>query len=101
MPELFVIVEVFIPQSQRHHPLQEKFLDGEFDEFFVPMIGETPGKLPDDAEPVLDFPQEQPARIGGDGSAIKIGHDFASSVRLKQKALSVTLCHDETFLFCV
>ena len=87
--------------SQSHHPLEQKFFDREFDEIIIPMIGETPGKLPDDSKPLFKFPQEQPAGIGGDRSPSKIHHDFPASMGLKEEALSVTLCHDETSLICV
>jgi hypothetical protein len=41
-------------------------------------------------------PSGQTAGIGGDLPAIKVGENFAASMRLKEKRLCVALCHDET-----
>jgi hypothetical protein len=60
------------------------------------MIGETPGKLADDAEPLFDLTEQEPSGVGSDRSAVEIGNDVAASVGLKQERLSVTVCHDET-----
>jgi hypothetical protein len=60
------------------------------------MIGETPGKLADDAEPLFDLAEQESSGVGGDGAAVKLGDDLAADVRLKEQRLSVTVCHDET-----
>src|SRR5690606_21062742 len=81
---------------QSHHPLQQQLFDGELDLFLVPMIGETPGTLADDAEPLLDLAKQESSGVGGDRSAVEIRNDLARSLGLKQERLSVTVCHDET-----
>jgi hypothetical protein len=95
MPELLVVVEILVAEGQGHDPLEEEFEGGEFELFFIPMIGEAASELADDAEAFFNLPEEQSASIGGDGSAVELGDDFSAVVGLKQERLSVTVCHDE------
>jgi hypothetical protein len=91
-----VVVEVFVAEGQSHDPLEEEFLDGEFELLFIAMIGEAVGELLDDAELLFDLAEEESPGVGGDGSAVEVGDDYASCVGLKEKRLWVTVCHDET-----
>jgi len=66
MPQLVVVVEIFVAQSQAKDSLPQQLLDRMFDQFFIAIISETAGQLPDDARLLLDLPQQQPTGIGGD-----------------------------------
>ena len=63
-----------------------------FDQFFIAMIGETPGQSADDARMLLDLPQQQSAGIRGDRPTIETSHHFPPPEGLKLKRLLNTLC---------
>ena len=86
-----MIVELFIPQSDSRHPLRQQFQRGELDELRITIISERPDERLENAEPLIDFPQQQPARVRSDRSPIKRRHNFASPMPLKQQPLTVTL----------
>ena len=49
VPQLIMIVEILVAQGQPINPLGDEFFDRMLDQIGITMIGETPGKLPDDA----------------------------------------------------
>ena len=55
-----MIIEVFIAQSQSHHPLLDQRLDTMFNLIRVPIILKTPVQPLQDMGALLDFPQQSP-----------------------------------------
>ena len=92
VPQLVVIIEVFVTQGQSEDPLPQKLLDRVFDPFFVAMIGKTLSQLPDDARVLLDLSQQQTTGIRGDRAAVKPDRDSTAGEGLKIERLSLTLC---------
>lgn len=97
-PQSVMIIEIFVPESQPHDALQKKFLDREFNQFLISMVGKTSGKLSHNPKPLLNFAEQKTSRIGSDHSPIEIRDNFSTRMRLKKKPLSCTHCHDETAL---
>jgi hypothetical protein len=71
--EIVVIVEIFVSQGQAIDALSDELLKGVFDELGIAMVGETTGKLADDAGEFFDLPQQQGAAVGGDAATVKVG----------------------------
>ncbi len=92
VPQVVVVVEVFIAQGQAVDPLGEQFFDGVLDEVGVAMIGEAAGELAEDAGDLLDLAEQQCPAVGGDVAAVEIGEDFSSAEHGKVEEGGVTLC---------
>jgi hypothetical protein len=99
--QLVVIGEVFVSQSDAVHPLGDQFGDGMFDEFRVAIIGEALGESLDNGRFPFDFPQQQPAGVGGDVPAIEDSNDFPLAEGLKSESIRVTLCLHWVVLLCL
>jgi hypothetical protein len=96
MPQLVVVVEIFVAQAQTEDALLDQFGQGVFDEVRVAAICETAGKLFDKTKLGFDLPQQQSARIGGDLAAIKATHHRARTQVLEKQLRLPTLCHSKT-----
>ena len=81
------IVQILVPQRQRIDPLRHQLQHRVLDQIRVPLILETLRKLSNDSKARFHFPQQQPTRIRGDHSAVKIALDFSSAQPLKLKPL--------------
>ncbi len=92
VPQLLVIVQVFVSQGQPIDSLGHQLLHRMFDQIGIPIIGEAGGKLAQDPNALLDLPQEQTTTITGDRSAVKLRPDLASLLGMKSKANLGTLC---------
>src|SRR5258708_34145824 len=91
-PQLFVIVQIFISQSQPIDSLGDQLLHWMFDQIGVPIIGEAGRKLPEDPNALLDLPQQQTTTIAGDRSTVELRADLASLLGMKSEDNLVTLC---------
>jgi hypothetical protein len=90
--ESVVVVEVFVAQAQAEDTLAEELGQGVFDELGVAIVGEAACEGVEEAEGVIDFAEEQAARVRGDDAAIKGGDDLAGSEVLEIEAEGVTVC---------
>ena len=82
MPQLFMIVEVFITQSDTPDSLPQQFRDGELT-VLTAMIRETCGKRSKNTEPLFHFPQQQSTAVGRDPATIKCCTNFSPPVTLE------------------
>jgi len=87
-----VVVEVLITQAQAEDALPEQLRKGVLDEVGVAVVGEATGELLDEVEPGFDLAEEQSARVGGDGDAVKARTDLAVAEGLKRQGGRGTLC---------
>ena len=81
IPQLLVIVQIFISQGQPIDSLGHQLLYRMFDQIGIPIIGEAGGKLVEDPNALLDLPQQQTTAIAGDCPAIELRPDVASLLR--------------------
>jgi hypothetical protein len=100
MPQLLMVVEILVSQSNPPHTLSQKFFDSEFDRIRTAVVSEGLAERPQDAEPFFDLPQQQSAGVRRDPPAIERRRNFPPSVSLEQQLLSVTLCSHETASCC-
>src|SRR5262245_16591124 len=91
-----VVVEVFVAQAQAEDTLPQEFRERVFDPLGVAVIAEAARELLDEAELVLDFAQQQAARIGRDQSAVETRDDGAGAQVLEMQFGWITLCHSKT-----
>jgi hypothetical protein len=78
-PQLIVIVEIFIAQTQSIGPLSDQFLDRELDESRIAIISKTRRESPDDSRPLLHLSQQQPTGVSRDVAAVKVTYHFSIS----------------------
>ena len=98
VPQLLVIVQIFISQGQPIDSLGHQLLHRMFDQIGVPIIREAGGKLVEDPDALLDLPQEQPTAVTGDRSAVELRTDLASLLGMKSEDKLVTLCGHKAVL---
>ena len=79
MPQVIVVVEVFVAQGQGIDSLGYEMFKGVLDELGVTMIGKASGELPNDTGEFLGLAEQQAAAVGRDVAAIKIGQDLAGA----------------------
>jgi hypothetical protein len=82
MPQLLMIVEALIPQSDPHHTLSQQLQRGELHQLRIAMISECPHERLEISKPLIDFPQQQPASVRSDRSAIKSCRNLPSPLSL-------------------
>ena len=75
VPQLVVIVEVFVAQAQPEDALLEEFGERVLDQVGVAVIGEAAGELFDEVEAAFDLAEEQAAGVGGHVATVKAGDD--------------------------
>jgi hypothetical protein len=81
LPQLLVIVEVFITEGQAIDPLGHQLFHRVFNQIGIPIIPEAGGKLAHDSDAFLDFSQQQPASFGRDGPTVKLSLASSSTKR--------------------
>lgn len=79
MPQVIVVVEVFVAQGQGIDSLGYEMFKGVLDELGVTMIGKASGELPNDTGEFLGLAEQQAAAVGRDVAAIKRGEDLAGA----------------------
>ena len=78
---------------------EDKILHRMLYRFRFSIIGETLRELPQDTGPLFHFPQQHPAGVRRDISAIKLRHDFSASQGMKFNRFRFTLCHQKGRLY--
>jgi hypothetical protein len=92
MPQIVMIVQIFVPQTQPVHALSNQFFNRVLDPPRIAMINETVSKPSNDSSREFDFSQQQPAAVGCDRSSIESSDYFATSEPLKRQRFFLTLC---------
>lgn len=92
MTQRVVVVEVLVPQGQGKYQLGDKFVNRVFDQFGIAVVGEAGGKSPQNTRFGLHLPQQQAARVRGDGPAIESGGDRTVPQGLEIELSYATLC---------
>src|SRR5262249_49932538 len=92
--ELVMVVEVLVAQAQAEDALLEEVRQGVLDLVGVAVVPEAAGQLVEEVEPGLEFAEEQPAGIGGDGGAVEAGDDVARSEAVEKQIGGVTRCQN-------
>ena len=87
-----MVVEILVAQAQPQDPLLDQRLDGVFDPFRIPMIGEALAQPTQNPGPLLHFAQEDAPGVGGDLAAVEPAYDVPSVQALKSELCSGTLC---------
>ena len=91
-----VVDEVFVAEAEAEDALLEQIGQGVLDEFRIAVVGEAAGEWFEEAELGFDLTEEQAAGVGGDGSAVEAGDDFAGAEVLEEQGRGVTGCHGVT-----
>jgi len=97
-PQLVVIVQIFIAQRQRKHPLRHKFLHRVLDPLRIAMVGKAGGQPLHDLHPLLHLPQQQSTGVAGDRATVKPTLYFALRQGMKFERFLVTLCMQKAVL---
>ena len=92
VPQVVMVVEVFITECQTVDPLGEELFDGMLDPVGITVIGVAGGKLPDDARETFGLTQQQAPRIGSHLATVKTGHHISATEGVKRKRFWITLC---------
>ena len=87
-----VIVEILVAERKAIHPLRHQRLNAVLNALRIPVVGETGREAPQHAEPMVYLPQQEPAAIRGDPTAIEPTHNIAPAQCLKFKLSRYTLC---------
>ena len=99
--QLVMVIEIFIPQTQPHHPLLDQRLHRMFDAFRVAMVRETLAHPSQHPRALLHFAQQHCARIRGDLAAVEPPDHFTRIQVVKYQFRLVTLCrHEAVLLLC-
>ena len=99
VPQLVVIVEIFVSQRQTVDPLRDQLQDGVLDQVLVPSVEKTPGQTWEQIQALVGLAQQQRATVGTDRAAIESGHNLPRTAVFKSEAGLGTLCHSEGRLF--
>src|SRR3974377_889188 len=78
-PQIIMVIEVFIAQSQGVNPLSDEMLKRVLDEFRVTVVSEAGGKLTDDGGDFLGLAEQQAAAVRGDVAAVERRENLTSS----------------------
>ena len=92
VPQLLVIVQIFVSQGQTIDSLSHHLHHLVFDQIGIPIIGKAGGKLAEDPDALLDLPQEQTTAITGDRSTVELRPNLAALLGMKSEDKLVTLC---------
>src|SRR5262249_28078144 len=79
VPQIIMVVEILVTQSQGVNSLRDEVLKGVLDELRVTMIGEARGELLDDPGEHLGLTEQQAAAVGGNGTAVESGDNLAKA----------------------
>src|SRR4051794_16245807 len=94
-PQLLMIIDVFVTESQTIDPLRQHLPDRVLDPIRLPSVKKTRGESRQQVQLFLRFPQQQCAAIGGDTPTIETGHNLTSSASFKTETGLDTLCHKQ------
>ena len=83
MTQLFVIVQVFVPQGQPVDSLRQHLLDGVFYQGGVATIQEALAKARQQFHSLVSLPQQQSAGIRSHGSTVELRHYLPAEVSSK------------------
>jgi hypothetical protein len=83
VPQLLVIVQIFVSQGQTIDSLGHHLLQRVFDQIGIPIIGKAGGKLAQYPDTFSDLPQEQTTAIAADRSAIELGSNLTAFLGMK------------------
>jgi hypothetical protein len=95
MPQVVMVVQVFVTQGQGINSLTDEIVDCVFDPLRITVVIEAGGQAAQDASPSLDLTQQHAAGIGSDLSTIESADDFTSAQGLEFQRRFVTLCFQE------
>src|SRR5664280_1403316 len=76
-PQLVVIVQILVAQSQSVNPLCHQLRHRVFHQFRIPIVRKAARELADDASPLLDFAQQQTPSVTGNASTVKLPAYFS------------------------
>jgi len=93
VPQLVVIVEIFIAHGQREHPLSEHLLDAMFAVILGAEVGKALGQSREDLQLRSQLARQQRTGIGRVGALIEIGHHPARKMECNLELRLSTLCH--------
>jgi hypothetical protein len=96
LPQLLLIIEVFVAQGQAVNPLRQHLLNRVLHLGLLSTVQETLRQARQQIQALVGFAQQQGAAVGTDGSPIEAGHDFPPSEGFKSETGLVTLCHSES-----
>jgi len=94
-PELLMIVEILVAQRQTIDSLPHQSRNTMLDPARIAAVLEAAGELPRDARLLLGPMQQQPARLRGNRSSVKVRHHLAATLSSESEAGFSTLCHSE------
>jgi hypothetical protein len=94
VPQLVVVVEIFVTQTQCENALLQEIFQGVLDQVGIAVVDETiAGEPADEVELGLDLAEEQAAAIRCHLAPIEGGCNFPRSEALEKQRFLVTLCH--------
>ena len=91
-PQVVVVVEVVVPQSNAGDALRHQCPHRMFDETLVPVVREGCGNSVEELGGAVRLPQQQRSGVGRDRSAVERGRDPAALAPLKCEGKRLTLC---------
>jgi hypothetical protein len=97
-PQLLVVVEILVSQSQGEHPLAEKLFQTVLHISRIAVVGETSGELLQNGPPAIDLTQQEDASIRRQSPPIKRGHQCPAPDPLKLKLPRITVCRHRAVL---
>ena len=92
LAKFVVVVEVFISQRQTEDALAQQGLQPVFDKTRIAPIGEAGGEPPDQAQAVIELPEQQGPGVGGDRAAVERSRHLLALDRFKLEQLHATVC---------
>ena len=91
-PQIGMVVEILVTQSQGKKTLAHQLVNGMFDEFGIARIGEATRDKAADSQSGINLAQEKKPAIGTERTAREIGNDFSGTQVLKKQGLGETVC---------
>ena len=95
LPQLLVIVEIFIAQRQTVDPLRDHLQNGVFDQILIPVVEKTLRHARQQIQAFVGLAQQECSAVGTDRAAVEPGHDLPRTAGFKSEAGLGTLCHSE------
>jgi hypothetical protein len=92
MAEAVMILEILVAQSQREDSLPNQLFDRMLDARGITIVVKAGGQAWQEAQLLLDFPQQERPAIARDRTGIKAGYDLTTERRRKGKRILDTLC---------
>ncbi len=92
-----MVVQILVAQRQPEHPLAHQRLQAMLDEARVAPVGEAAGKPPDQAQPLVQLPQQQCSGVGCDRPAVEACQNLLAFYRFKLEQPRATVCGHRGF----